>query len=515
MTIATRTTAGIAGAVTAVTALTALTALALTFAGCGENPTTTGSGGTGASAATGGTGGTGGGPMGGPYKPAGCGFEIAPRPEYLDWSIGSTDTLATPNIRRVRLGLGGNVAVGAAGKADPSTSIAMAWQTDDGTLASEVVWGNSPDAATWPAENRASGATWLTPMGLINPNGDARMHEVHVCGLTPATTYYYRVGGGPAGQEVWSDVYSFTTTPADGNTPVTIAVNGDSRGQTGDAWRLFQRKVQTRGVSVQLFSGDAINLALDQGEWEQYLDLGWKDDDGSLLTLGQVLTLSANGNHDNRSSLFFGNLVLPQDNKDYAKLGELIYSVDVGPVHIAVIDDYFLVSSTAEDADKEAVAAWLDADLSAANANRANVPWIVTLHHHAAFSSSSHGEDSDVLRGRDFFVPLFDKHHVDMDLGGHDHDYERTKPLSGPPKTPTVHDSAADGTVYLVCGGAGAPPYSAGTSAFTALSKDFKTGGAIGAYTFLTATKTELTLEAHELRPDGTDPKFDTYVITK
>ena len=57
------------------------------------------------------------------------------------------------------------------------------------------------------------------------------MHEAYVCGLAPATTYYYRVGGGPAGDEVWSDVYCFTTTPSDPAAPVTIGVTGDSRGQ--------------------------------------------------------------------------------------------------------------------------------------------------------------------------------------------------------------------------------------------------------------------------------------------
>lgn len=488
--------------------------------GCdnGETTTPTGSGGGTTTASTGGSGGSGGagGSGGGApqiYKPAGCAFEIASRPEYMDWSVGQTTTQASPNIRRVRVGLGGTSTAGP-GRADASTSIGVAWQTDDGTLASEITWGSSPDPATWPAENRASGVTWLTPQGIIKPNGDARMHEVYVCGLTPDTTYYYRVGGGPAGSEVWSEVYSFSTTPAPGEGPVTFAINGDSRGQNGGAWRLFQRKVRSRGVHMQLFSGDTINLALDQGEWEQWLDLGWKDDDGSLLTLGGVIVLNTNGNHDNRSTLFFGNLVLPQDPKQ-PLLSELFYSVDVGPVHVVVLDDYYFTANSALDEDKAAAAAWLDADLSAANANRAKVPWIVTLHHHGPFSSSNHGDDSDVLRGRAALMPLYDKHHVDLDVAGHDHNYERSKPVSGSPDAPTIHESAASGTVYLLCAGAGAPAYSAGTSEWTAVSKSYKEGGAIGVYVFLTATKSELSLESYELRPDGTDPQFDTYVITK
>src|SRR6185295_9476207 len=108
------------------------------------------------------------------FTPQGCGFSVAPRAEYIEYVASSPVVGTTPNIRRVRLGLGGNVAVGAAGRADPATSIAFAWQTDDGTLASEVAWGADPDPSKWPAENRTNGYTWLTPQGDLNGQGDER-----------------------------------------------------------------------------------------------------------------------------------------------------------------------------------------------------------------------------------------------------------------------------------------------------------------------------------------------------
>lgn len=482
--------------------------------GSGETSTGTAGSGAGGTGAAGGAGGAGGGPPPAPFQPQGCDFKVASRPEYTSWSSGSTEVGATPNIRRVRLGLGGNVKVGAPGRADPSTSVGFAWQTDDGTLASEVAWGSSPDPSTWPAENRTSGVTWLTPEGLINANGEARMHEVYVCGLTPATTYYYRVGGGPAGEEVWSDVYSFTTTPSDPATPVTIAVAGDSRGQNNDAWRVLQKKVKLLSPTLQLFSGDMVNLAPDQAEWEKWLDSAWKDSDDNPSTLGQVLTLSAHGNHENHTTLFYGNLVFPQDVDTYPQYAELFFSVDVGPVHIIVIDDAYIVSPDVDPAFKGIFTDWLGADLDAATANRANVPWIITVHHHAELSSSSHGDDADVLRGREYFMPIWDKYHVDLSIAGHDHNYERIKPLNGPAGAPVVTDFAK-GTVYWVCAGAGAEPYSAGTNPWTEISRDYKSGGAIGFYGLLKATQSELVLEGYELHPDGTDPMFDTVTITK
>jgi hypothetical protein len=450
------------------------------------------------------------------FEPAGCGFAVAPRAEYADASAGRTDVGATPNIRRVRLGLGGNVARGAAGRADPSTSIGVAWQTDDGTLVSEVAWGSSPDPASWPKENRTSGYTWLTPPGQINPLGEARMHEAYVCGLSPDTTYYYRVGGGPEGKEVWSEVYSFKTTPSDPGAEVTFAVTGDSRGQGNDAWRLIQRRVLAEAVDLQLFSGDMVDLATDQKEWEKWIDEAWKDDDGSLLTLGQVLTFPAHGNHENHSSIFYGNIVMPQDLEKFPKYTELFFSVDVGPVHVVVIDDGWIVNPADDTEFAGVFGPWLRDDLQAANENRAQVPWIVAMHHHSAYSSSNHGQDADVLRGRAFFGPIYDEFHVDLVLAGHDHNYERTKPLTtGPDGLPTVQASPADGTVYVVCAGSGADPYSKGTSDFTEISLDYLTAPLVGFYGTLTATQAALTFEAHELRLDASDPVVDTLSITK
>ena len=477
-----------------------------------------GSAGAGGSAGSGGAGGAtadGGLDPNGNYTPKGCSFVIGARPEYQQWAIGTSDTGATPHIRRVRLGLGGSVAQGSPGHADPSTSAGVAWQTDDGTLASDLAWGDSTDASTWPAAQRVTGVTWLTPPGVINGNGAQRMHETYVCGLTPGRTYYYRVGGGAAGSEQWSDVYAFTTAPADGTTSVKIAVTGDSRGEQQDAWRVLQSRLLGKGVGLQLFSGDMINLAPDQGEWEQWLDNAGTGPDGKASALPQLLTLAAHGNHDNHTSLFFGNLVLPQDPTAFtARFAELFFSVDFGPVHAVIIDDAYLISTPADADYKAAVTEWLQKDLDAADKNRAARPWIVAVHHHPEFSSSAHGKDADVMRGRNFFVPIWDQYHVDMVLNGHDHDYERSKPLTGPADSPVLQSTNTAGTTYVVCAGSGAEGYGAGQNTWTAFSHAYS-GTEIGMYGLLTADQHSLTLEAHALTADGSDPVLDQTTLTR
>ncbi len=123
--------------------------------------------------------------------------------------------------------------------------------------------------------------------------------------------------------------------------------------------------------------------------------------------------------------------------------------------------------------------------------------------------------DADVLQNRAFLVPLYDQFHVDLDLAGHDHDYERSKPLTGPAAHPTIHASTTDGTTYVICAGAGADAYGAGKSSFTATSHAFGDDGGFGTYGLLSVDPTTLTLVAHELRGDGSDPVIDTFTATE
>jgi hypothetical protein len=447
----------------------------------------------------------------GGYTPQGCSFNIKPRPEYKNWKLSAATVGATPNIRRVRLGLGGNIQ-GTVGRADPSTEFGVAWQTDTGTDVSEIEWGTTADATTWPMANRASGITWDTP-GVAVPE---HMHEVYVCGLKPSTTYYYRVGGGPMGSEVWSNVFSFTTTPAGGDLTATvkIAITGDSRGEYNNAWQILQRKLKTLAPNLALFSGDVLNIGTDQTEWEEWLDRAEVDSDmKTTLTLPSLLTLEAHGNHDNHTPLFFGNVVLPQDNVKYGQYGELFFSLDVGPVHIIVIDDLDVVTTGIDANYQPILQGWLNADLTAAVANRAKVPWIIATHHHPEYSSSLHGMDTDVLRGRQFFAPIWQKYHVDMVFNGHDHDYERSQVLTvgSDVDTPMTGTDATKGTVYVVCAGSGADGYAKGNppAAFTAMNWDFTQNGALGDYAILTLTAHSLTLEPHQLEADGSDPLIE------
>jgi hypothetical protein len=73
--------------------------------------------------------------------------------------------------------------------------------------------------------------------------------------------------------------------------------------------------------------------------------------------------------------------------------------------------------------------AWLERTLEAGRGDE-SVDWIIVQMHQCAASSSTTGNGSD-LGIREEWLPLFDRYQVDLVLGGHDHDYERSFPVRG------------------------------------------------------------------------------------
>jgi hypothetical protein len=383
--------------------------------------------------------------------------------------------------------------------------------------AAEVKIGTDPNALT----DVHTGYTWTAPKMLSSVF--AYMHEVHVCGLKPDTTYFYQVGGGPSGAQVWSATQSFTTMPSDPTTKITLGIFGDARDKPG-TWTAVHQRMKDAGVLMSLVGGDVVDSGSLEDLYQTWLTAIWKDpNDGSkFLTLGQQYILPINGNHENDSAISFSNWALPGDGP-YA---ETYASFDVGAAHIAMIDDEQIATSIelgGASTEAQAQLAWLDQDLAAANADRANHPFIVVISHRGLFSTSQHGGESDVTAARGAMVPIFDKYSVDLVINGHDHEYERSKPLKAgnPPSGAPVVGS---GTTYVICAGAGAEPYAVGKTqeayssgvqvAFCAAGDASCTLPYIGTYGLLDVTQHTMTLTAYGLKASSTTVAGDTVIDT-
>lgn len=434
------------------------------------------------------------------FSPKGCGYTVARTqvdgigPFELHADVASAD----PQLKNVRRGLGGEVDAGTPAYADPTKTFSVGWQTDIDTLASRIRFGESPDKL----DQTADGFSFVVPRQLsIGPADGLRFHEVHVCGLTPGRTYHYQVGGGAPGKEVWSPVYSLTTAPVTKD-PVKIGFSGDSRDELGrtdlPVWRSIAKRYKADNTQLVLFSGDMVLASANQDMWDTWLKaLG---DSGTT-----VFFALAPGNHENEQARAFAHVLMPGANTINA---ERYSSFDYGPVHVVMIDDYpGVVSPTIDDSDyKTELLAWLDKDLSKANANRANVPWIVTFHHHPIYSDTTQSSrDKEKAATKAAFQPLWDKYKVDVDLAGHDHFYERFKPLvAGDKEDPK-------GTMYMVNGASGAPAYDLKPDTPLAAYKTlYKPDAGEGVYGIATADASTFKVKMYKVSPSGSTPTDDT-----
>ena len=438
------------------------------------------------------------------YKPAGCTYEVKPSASLGLVDLAQDDAAAISDVgaaapARVRLGLG------APAPADPSTTAAFTWETTGAVKASKVRYGLKGSA---PSEVHA-GYSWTTPTptsGFGTDEPPAHMHEVHVCGLQPGTTYSYQVGGGSGAGEVWSDAQEFTTAPASGT--ITLGVSGDSRDDKS-VFQLVQLRMRDAGAVLQLFSGDFVVWGTQASLYDGWLDAAWRDpkDATKFVTLGQQYFVPVPGNHENGSAQFYGNFAIPTS----GATAETVSSLNVGTAHVLLLDDQSISQSSASEQSK-AQLAFIEQDLAAADAQRAVRPFVLVVSHRGMFSTAKHGDEGDVKAVRDLLVPLFDKYHVDLALNGHDHNYERTKAITGTGGTPTP-----GGTTYIVCAGAGATAYAPGTAPAVYREKNVGFGGGtpyVGVYGLITLEAKKLSFKAYGLKASGGGVSGDDVVDT-
>jgi hypothetical protein len=423
---------------------------------------------------------------------------------FVDLALDDDAALGSTPIR-VRLGLGGDTKSGAPGYADPSHTAVLTWETKDATHASKIRIGTSPQSLGAPLR----GYSWTTPapdVGFGANEPATNMHEVHLCNLEAGRTYTYQVGGGSP--EVWSAPQSFTTVPV--GTKITVGVLGDARDKV-DVWQAVQRRMRDRAVNLQVTTGDLVFTGTQEALYDEWLGAIWKDpaDPNRFVTLGQQMMIMTAGNHENDAARFFGAFAIPGTGP-YA---ESFASFDAGNAHFVVLDDQPL-ALLADGDQAKAMLAWLADDLTRADANRVKVPFVVIVHHRGLFTTSSHASDTDVLDLRKTLVPMYDAHHVDLVVNGHDHAFERTKPLAAgaDPRGEPTEVAAGKGTVYVVNAGAGASAYPVKGGSFIEKSATFGTGTPYdGIYGVLTLEDRKLTFASYGLSAAGNDPELDTF----
>lgn len=126
------------------------------------------------------------------------------------------------------------------------------------------------------------------------------------------------------------------------------------------------------------------------------------------------------GNHD--GGVYYSDASLEEIDAQLERLGTpaRYYLTRHGPAEI-----YYLDSSEPGFFDGGALTQleWLDDHLASSTSQ-----WKIVAMHHPVYSCGVHGPTD---RLTEFLEPILVRHHVDLVLAGHDHDYERTVPING------------------------------------------------------------------------------------
>jgi hypothetical protein len=301
--------------------------------------------------------------------------------------------------------------------------------------------------------------------GLIAPADQYYVHAA-VDDLLPGQTYFYTVGhDGYDGR-----VDSFRTAPSRRRVadPFTFTAFGD-QGVSTHALR-NDGQVLAQNPAFHLHAGD-LCYADTTGSGKPtdvYDPLAWDEFLAQTEPIASsVPWMASMGNHD-MEALYspdgYGGQVARWDFPDNGPAGAVgVYSFIYGNVGVISLDTNDITHEIPANYNYTggAQTRWLDHRLRFLR-NQADVDFVVVFFHHCAYSTTSaHASDGGV---RSRWVPLFDKHGVDLVINGHNHVYERADVLKNghAKKTPigATVDTETDGTTYVTAGGGGGVLYS-------------------------------------------------------
>jgi len=199
-----------------------------------------------------------------------------------------------------------------------------------------------------------------------------------------------------------------------------------------------------------LINGDLVEEGEHAHQWRHFV--------GEVHGVGVPL-LPSLGNHDDDvvegdGALYNRVMALPR-NDDPGSGSEDFYYFLLGDAIIVTLS----TCSYHDGEDFSLQARWLDRVF-----REHPRTWKIVQYHHPTHSTDigAGTHPPNEVGQNDDFIPILDAHHVDVVIGSHNHVYERFRPLVGDPDswaTGQEVGSYTDGTLHVVTGGMGAPPF--------------------------------------------------------
>ena len=272
-------------------------------------------------------------------------------------------------------------------------------------------------------------------------------HKAIAEGLTPNTTYAYRVGV----EGYWSEVGMFTTA-SDKQDPFTFIYMTDSHIMNQeyiDDARLCATAAAAHTPEARfcVFPGDFVETGTNRNsewEWERWFD------EAIRPVIQQMPIVPTDGNHDDSENLnytyhFNTDNQFKENAKVKPQFDGTTYSFMYGDVLFLVysLQDYwkgtYSLSSCTSTYLTNDVGDWFREQVEA----HPEAKWRIALVHKNIFSGSGHQEDEETPLFRATMLPIMKECEIDVMLQGHDHCYEIIGPVDPDTRTPIL--SAIEG----------------------------------------------------------------------
>lgn len=290
---------------------------------------------------------------------------------------------------------------------------------------------------------------------MYHPLSELKVHRAEITGLQPGTEYRFRIGGD-------ARIHRFRTMPAKATDTFSFISGGDCGVNSHvTANNILAAK---QNPMFALIGGD---IAYDNGHdiktnlafyrnYSQHM----VDADGRRVPM-----VVAIGNHEVKG----GFKAKRADGPLFFNLHDALFAdhsyatLDFGDyLSLALLDSGHVAPIEGEQT------AWLDRVL----AERTERPHVIAVDHVPCYPSYRAAEGTDLKPApgqlnRKYWVPLFERHNVDVVLEHHDHTFKRTRPMKD-------GKFAADGIVYLGDGSWGKirPPKAPESRPYLAVADD-------------------------------------------
>ena len=251
--------------------------------------------------------------------------------------------------------------------------------------------------------------------------------DVTLEGLEAGKTYYYRLravdvdGTGKTAKAYdWTETYSFSMPQAEGGVSVLAItdIQGSVEGNYTASLPNMLEAVSAGNPAYIISCGDNVDTGKNIAQW------GWLLDDQVKIWANYAFS-SVAGNHEKHDYALSSVTATPS----VATVEEsgFYYSYTYQNVHFVMLNTN---DNQSNGKLGEAQYAWLEADLTKANAD-STVQFIVVVLHKGPYTAGSHAFDDDVVAMRTQLSSLFAAKKVDVVLQGHDHCYSVSEYVGG------------------------------------------------------------------------------------